>query len=153
VTEKIEVYVRRFAMSCKGYLPPLCAYMGGFISQEIIKAITQKFKPLHSVFYMDAEEVIPHPAEKLAEWSEENCFSLISKKASRDVGLETVIGKDLLQIFRNSKTFMIGAGAIGCELLKNFAMISLGTGEQGKITLTDPDHIENSNLNRQFLFR
>lgn len=48
---------------------------------------------------------------------------------------------------------MIGSGAIGCELLKNFAMIGLGTGEKGKITLTDPDHIENSNLNRQFLFR
>lgn len=36
---------------------------------------------------------------------------------------------------------MIGAGAIGCELLKNFAMVALGTGSQGKIVLTDPDHI------------
>jgi hypothetical protein len=27
---------------------------------------------------------------------------------------------------------MIGAGAIGCELLKNFAMIGLGTGEPNK---------------------
>ena len=49
--------------------------------------------------------------------------------------------------------FMIGAGAIGCELLKNFAMVGLGTGEKGLITLTDPDHIETSNLSRQFLFR
>jgi molybdopterin/thiamine biosynthesis adenylyltransferase len=48
---------------------------------------------------------------------------------------------------------MIGAGAIGCELLKNFAMVGLGSGEQGLITLTDPDVIEVSNLNRQFLFR
>jgi molybdopterin/thiamine biosynthesis adenylyltransferase len=47
---------------------------------------------------------------------------------------------------------MIGAGAIGCELLKNFAMLNLGTGK-GKITITDPDSIEVSNLNRQFLFR
>jgi molybdopterin/thiamine biosynthesis adenylyltransferase len=46
---------------------------------------------------------------------------------------------------------MIGAGAIGCELLKNYAMVGLGTA--GKITLTDPDVIEVSNLNRQFLFR
>lgn len=54
---------------------------------------------------------------------------------------------------------MIGSGAIGCELLKNYAMLNLGTAEQtqdckgGLIILTDPDHIQVSNLNRQFLFR
>lgn len=47
---------------------------------------------------------------------------------------------------------MVGAGAIGCELLKNFAMIGLGAGS-GQITVTDMDLIEKSNLNRQFLFR
>jgi len=26
---------------------------------------------------------------------------------------------------------MVGAGAIGCELLKNYAMIGLGSGEKG----------------------
>jgi len=41
---------------------------------------------------------------------------------------------------------MIGAGAIGCELLKNFAMLNIGT--KGSITITDPDVIEVSNLNR-----
>ena len=43
---------------------------------------------------------------------------------------------------------MIGAGAIGCELLKNYAMLGIGTSEFGKIILTDPDVIEVSNLNR-----
>jgi ubiquitin-activating enzyme E1 len=43
---------------------------------------------------------------------------------------------------------MIGAGAIGCELLKNYAMLGLATGQNGKIVLTDPDVIEVSNLNR-----
>lgn len=41
---------------------------------------------------------------------------------------------------------MVGCGAIGCELLKNFAMINLGI--KGCLTITDPDHIEVSNLNR-----
>ena len=54
---------------------------------------------------------------------------------------------------RDCKLFMIGAGAIGCELLKNYAMIGLGTGSDGNIVVTDPDVIEVSNLNRQFLFR
>lgn len=48
---------------------------------------------------------------------------------------------------------MVGCGAIGCELLKNYAMLGIGTGLRGMITITDPDHIEVSNLNRQFLFR
>uniref|UniRef100_A0A8C3KL43 THIF-type NAD/FAD binding fold domain-containing protein n=1 Tax=Calidris pygmaea TaxID=425635 RepID=A0A8C3KL43_9CHAR len=47
----------------------------------------------------------------------------------------------------------VGAGAIGCELLKNFAMMGLGCGPGGHITVTDMDTIEKSNLNRQFLFR
>ena len=63
------------------------------------------------------------------------------------------MGRQALATIKDSRLFMIGAGAIGCELLKNFAMIGLGTGKEGKIILTDPDHIENSNLNRQFLFR
>ena len=43
---------------------------------------------------------------------------------------------------------MVGAGAIGCELLKNYAILGVGTGEHGCITVTDPDVIEVSNLNR-----
>ncbi len=44
---------------------------------------------------------------------------------------------------------MIGAGAVGCELLKNYAMLGVGSRDSGCITVTDPDVIENSNLNRQ----
>ncbi|KAF6780064.1 hypothetical protein AHF37_00432 [Paragonimus kellicotti] len=47
----------------------------------------------------------------------------------------------------------VGAGAIGCELLKNFALMGIGASPCGKITITDMDSIERSNLNRQFLFR
>lgn len=47
---------------------------------------------------------------------------------------------------------MVGAGAIGCELLKNFAMMGVGA-TTGHIVVTDMDLIEKSNLNRQFLFR
>ena len=51
------------------------------------------------------------------------------------------------------KTFMIGAGALGCEYVKAFALMGLGCSEHGKVTVTDNDNIEVSNLNRQFLFR
>lgn len=51
------------------------------------------------------------------------------------------------------QVFLVGAGALGCEFIKNFAMMGLGTGVQGQTTITDDDVIEKSNLSRQFLFR
>jgi len=46
-------------------------------------------------------------------------------------GLEFLLGSETIEKIRNSKIFMVGAGAIGCELLKNYAMIGLGSGEKG----------------------
>lgn len=48
---------------------------------------------------------------------------------------------------------MVGAGALGCEYIKAFALMGVGCSEEGKVAVTDNDNIEVSNLNRQFLFR
>ena len=50
---------------------------------------------------------------------------------------------------------MIGAGALGCEYLKNFAMMGISTSDKNisNVTVADNDYIELSNLSRQFLFR
>ena len=38
-------------------------------------------------------------------------------------------------------------------MLKNYAMMGISCGADGKVFVTDMDSIEKSNLNRQFLFR
>jgi ubiquitin-activating enzyme E1 len=48
---------------------------------------------------------------------------------------------------------MVGCGALGCEFVKNFALTGICCGPKGKLTITDGDRIELSNLTRQFLFR
>ena len=48
---------------------------------------------------------------------------------------------------------MVGAGATGCEFLKNFAMMGACSAKNNKFMVTDNDNIEVSNLSRQFLFK
>jgi ubiquitin-activating enzyme E1 len=64
-----------------------------------------------------------------------------------------VFGKDFQARLSKLKLFLVGAGAIGCEMLKNWAMMGVGTAEGVNLAVTDLDSIEKSNLNRQFLFR
>jgi ubiquitin-activating enzyme E1 len=35
----------------------------------------------------------------------------------------------MLEKLAHTRLFMVGAGAIGCELLKNYAMLGVGTGK------------------------
>eukprot|EP00331_Platyophrya_macrostoma_P026761 CAMPEP_0176444574 /NCGR_PEP_ID=MMETSP0127-20121128/23147_1 /TAXON_ID=938130 /ORGANISM="Platyophrya macrostoma, Strain WH" /LENGTH=2633 /DNA_ID=CAMNT_0017830115 /DNA_START=51 /DNA_END=7953 /DNA_ORIENTATION=- len=143
--------VNGFAHTCRGTFPPLAAFVGGMVAQEAIKAITKKYCPIQQYFYYECTEIING-----VDPDKVHC-EVIKPESDRDYGLKKCIGHDLFFKLSASKVFMVGAGAIGCELLKNYAMLSLGTskekGKEGRIYLTDPDVIENSNLNRQFLFR
>jgi len=48
----------------------------------------------------------------------------------------------------NQNIFLVGAGALGCEFIKAFALMGIGSGLIGKVSCTDNDNIEVSNLSR-----
>ncbi|KAJ9576560.1 hypothetical protein L9F63_025543, partial [Diploptera punctata] len=114
--------------------------------ESVMKACSGKFSPIYQWLYLDALECLPLD---LTEVSEEDC----KPTQSRYDAQIAVFGNAFQQRLGSLKYFVVGAGAIGCELLKNFAMMGVGAEEGGQVTVTDMDLIEKSNLNRQFLFR
>lgn len=132
--------VDAFAHTCASEFQPLSAFVGGVVGQEVIKAVSGKFTPVQQWLYSDMREVVPAETG-----GEPRGFPLDP--------LACCVGWSAVEKIQNAKIFMVGAGAIGCELLKNFALNGFATGESGVLAVTDPDLIEKSNLNRQFLFR
>jgi ubiquitin-activating enzyme E1 len=140
-----EKLLKELSYQATGHLSPLAAFFGGLTAQEVLKAVSGKFFPIKQYMYFDALEALPANSKR----TEELCKPI----GSRYDGQIAVFGREFQEKLANQRQFLVGAGAIGCEMLKNWAMIGLGTGPNGRITVTDMDQIEKSNLNRQFLFR
>lgn len=141
-----EELLKTFSAVCRGNLCPVQSVIGGMAAQEIMKACSGKFHPIVQYFYYDCREVLP-----------ENGFETLGKNTldsnNRYASQVAVFGTDFQEKLENYKCFLVGSGALGCEYLKNFAMMGISCGENGHLTITDMDTIEKSNLNRQFLFR
>lgn len=134
--------IKTFSSVCSGNINPMTSFIGGIVAQEVMKSCSGKFSPIFQWLYFDATETLPEVV------SEEDAKPI----GNRYDGQVAVYGQKFQTIIGNLKYFVVGAGAIGCELLKNFAIMGVGCGN-GKIYVTDMDLIEKSNLNRQFLFR
>lgn len=140
-----EKVITELSYQARGDLSPLAALFGGLTAQEVLKSVSGKFNPVKQYLYFDALEALPTSVAR----TEENC----QPRNTRYDGQITVFGTEFQDKIANVKQFLVGAGAIGCEMLKNWAMCGLATGRDGRIVVTDMDQIEKSNLNRQFLFR
>ncbi|KAH7542742.1 hypothetical protein FEM48_Zijuj02G0107000 [Ziziphus jujuba var. spinosa] len=136
--------LRHFAFGAKAVLNPMAAMFGGIVGQEIVKACSGKFHPLFQFFYFDSVESLPTEPLDSSEFRPLN---------SRYDAQISVFGSRLQKKLEDAKAFIVGSGALGCEFLKNVALMGVSCGNQGKLTITDDDVIEKSNLSRQFLFR
>lgn len=103
--------------------PLIQSFIGSILASECIKSITNKYMPFDQV--------------NIFKWDQDPSDAIYYRPS-----LENIVK------LQDLKIFIVGSGAIGCELLKNLASIGIRN-----IEITDPDHIELSNLSRQFLFR
>jgi ubiquitin-activating enzyme E1 len=139
-----EKVITELAYQSQGELSPMCAVIGGFVAQEVLKACSAKFHPMVQNMYFDSLESMPDQIP-----TEEECAPV----GNRYDGQIAVFGKTFQKKIQETREFLVGSGAIGCEMLKNWSMMGLGSAGDGCIQVTDLDTIEKSNLNRQFLFR
>ena len=119
---------------------PLAAFFGGIVAQEIVK-FTGKYSPMKQWLHYDLFLCLP---EGTVDRTPKNC---------RYDDQIRVFGNEIQDKLAKVQTFLVGAGALGCEFIKAFALMGIGCSTEGQVTCTDNDTIEVSNLNRQFLFR
>jgi Dinucleotide-utilizing enzymes involved in molybdopterin and thiamine biosynthesis family 2 len=142
--KQLKSIVSSFARCAKAKFTPLQAIFGALGAQEVLKAASGLYNPIKQFLLYDCDEVLIHSKP-----------STIESDDSHTSGMKYILGKSLLKKLSSQKIFVVGSGAIGCELLKNLAAMNVGTRKKkgGCIILTDMDTIEKSNLSRQLLFR
>lgn len=109
--------IKEFAFQARGDVPAMNAVLGGFVAQEVLKASSGKFMPIHQYMYFDSLESMPK-----AGVTESDAQPLGTRYDSQIA----VFGQGFMNKIAGARQFLVGAGAIGCEMLKNWAMMGLG---------------------------
>lgn len=144
--DNIKIWEDKIILNLANYtkseISPICSFLGGIAAQEVIK-FTGKYTPINQWFWFEFSEITENIPEN-ADRSLKNC---------RYDDQIAIFGGEMQRSLSDSNIFMIGAGALGCEFLKNFALMGISNNKDKKVTVTDNDNVEISNLNRQFLYR
>ena len=140
IVEFDENYILNVIRWSKAEINPLCTFLGGIVSQEALK-IKGKYMPIYQWLRFDFFETINNLPNNINR-------NLLNCRYDDQIA---IFGQELQEKLKDLNIFMVGAGALGCEYIKNFALMGISC-NKGKITVTDNDNISISNLNRQFLF-
>jgi ubiquitin-activating enzyme E1 len=147
--------LKLLSLTSYGDCAPVASVGGGFVANQIFNGLTHVYNPLTQWVCVDLSKTIrvPHPSCEDASieipYNNRSDVSISSFiPGCRYDGLIPMIGRKSLDELKKKRIFVVGAGAIGCEHLKNMGLSGIG-----KVVVTDMDSIELSNLSRQFLFR
>lgn len=165
VEEVDKGVVKNVAYFAACMFQPMATFVGGVAAQEAIK-ITGKYHPIFQWLYYDCFELIASDADSANASANANANGSVRMDPEEYTGVNSqyddliaIWGRKMQSKLAQLNIFLVGAGALGCEYAKNLALLGCCTGSlspdktKGRLTITDMDKIETSNLNRQFLFR
>jgi ubiquitin-activating enzyme E1 len=121
--------------------------VGAFASAEALKAATGVFTPLQQWLYLDVSD---------AAQNDEASASAPDAAAvdDRTVVHAAAFGPAALNALAALRLLLVGAGGVGGEALKNFALLGVGKAAAGgSITVADDATVTAANLSRGVLLR
>lgn len=161
ITPDLSLRTRQAARTARIQPNFWATFLGAVAAQEALKFFTQRWVPASNPVCFDMAELFPKakkPSSSAAVSSTDffpaDAISAAVDELNRpDVHYAALFGAAGLEQIRGGRVFLVGAGALGCEYLKTFALMGIGAGGKGVVTITDDDSIATSNLSRQLLFR
>ena len=137
LTNKDSYYSRDFLdkKHCRFYV--IGTIIGGILSQEVVKTC-HKYTPIDQDIIFNFRKLYGKNFYK-------------SKNKYYDIC--NLLDRDLIKRIKSLNAFMIGCGALGCEISKNLGMLGFCQLKKSNFVITDMDTIELSNLTRQFMFQ
>ena len=122
-----ELYIFYISVWSKLTPAPICSFLGGIVSQEIIK-ITGKYTPFNQWFYFDFFFLLQKDHKKRIKEANKIEFE------NRYYDQMSIFGRDIQEKFSKLNLFIIGCGALGTEFLKIFSLLGISIGN-GKISI------------------
>ena len=114
-------------------ISPVAAFFGGVVAQEVVK-FTGKYTPITQWLHLDFFKSLPKGEVTR------------TTNNSRYDDQTMVFGTEIQEKLHKQRLFLVGAGALGCEFIKQFALMGIGWSKDGLISCTDNDNIEVLNL-------
>jgi ubiquitin-activating enzyme E1 len=142
-SKEFKILAKKFCFTLRGDILPFISIIASIASHEVLKVLGHKYNPIVQWYYIDYYELIKD--DEVLNFK--SSYSKQYRSKTKYEGIINVFGKNTLNKIQKKRPFVIGSGAIGCELVKNLGMMGVKD-----MFLTDMDYIEKSNLSRQFLF-
>lgn len=132
-------FIKKLALFSNTQLATDSSFLEGVLSQEIL-IFFGLYKPLNQILYCNNYISIEHLKKDYNE------IKLYQK--DRYYYENIIYGNNLIKKLKNLNIFVVEAGALGCEIMKLFALMDASTEGNSSIIIADNDSIELSNLNR-----